>query len=70
MLVEPLVDRAVVAGCFDGSFTASVFLGEFRETIVWQANLVLQVAVVATTATCEYRLWVSIPRYIERLCWG
>ena len=23
----------------------------------------------STTATCEYRLWVSIPRYIQRLRW-
>jgi hypothetical protein len=45
MLVEHLVHRTIVTGRFDCSFATGVLFGEFTESVVWQANLVLQVAV-------------------------
>jgi len=45
MLVEHLVHRPVVAGGFDRSLTAGVLFGEVIKAVVWQANLVVQVAV-------------------------
>jgi len=46
MLVEHPVHRAIVAGGFDGSFPTGILLGELGKSVVWQANLVVQVAVV------------------------
>jgi hypothetical protein len=60
MLGDHLVDWAVVAGCFVSSFTAGVLLGEISEPVVWQADLLVQIAVVVHGGNQQSRLWVSV----------
>jgi len=45
MLVEHVVGRAVVAQCSNSSVATSVLFCELIKTVVWQTDLVLQVAV-------------------------
>jgi len=53
VFVKGVVDRVVVADCFERRFGSSVFFGNVVEIRVYDANLFDDLGIVVKTNTCD-----------------
>ena len=70
ILVKSIVDRVVVAGRFDHCFCACIFLGDFIEIRVLDANLSVNLAIIIQDSDLRFVLVNVDSEVVHDWFWG